>query len=177
MSFNLFLTVSGVTGESVQRAHEGQIELSSWNLGVHNHAMAGPGGGGKVGKAQWDELIVTMPTTAALPQLMGLCASGQHVEQAVLTAESVGDARFVWLRLTVSDVVVTSVGTAASSPDDLAEDEVALTFGSILLEKFSQNDDGTPGAPVTFAWSVRKNRGSKASGSKASGSKATGSRG
>lgn len=67
MSFNLFLTVSGVTGESVQRAHEGQIELSSWNLGVHNHAMAGPGGGGKAGKAQWDELIVTMPTTAALP--------------------------------------------------------------------------------------------------------------
>jgi type VI secretion system secreted protein Hcp len=89
----------------------------------------------------------------------------------------VGDARFVWLRLTVSDVVVTSVGTAASSPDDLAEDEVALTFGSILLEKFSQNDDGTPGAPVTFAWSVRKNRAPKASGSKASGSKASGSRG
>ncbi len=161
MSFNLFLTMSGVTGESVQRAHEGQIELSSWQLGVHNHALAGPGGGGRVSKSQWDELIVTMPTTAALPQLLGLCASGQRVAQAVLTAESVDEPRFVWLRLAMSDVVVTSVGTSASSPEDLADDEVALTFGSIVLEKFSQNHDGTSGSPVTFAWNVRKNRAPK----------------
>jgi type VI protein secretion system component Hcp len=117
-------------------------------------------GGGAGGRARWDEIVTTMPTTAALPQLLRLCAAGRRGKTARLFAESFGgDAAFTWLRITLSDVVVTHVTSSASSPDDSAEDQVGLGFGAIKVEKFSQGPDGSVGDPVVFAWDVVRNRG------------------
>lgn len=156
MGFSLFLSLDGVVGESTAIGHEGQIELSEWAFGLHN---AGSGvGGGRVGKPVWDEVSVAMPTTAALPQLMSLCASGRATKTAVLSAVSEGDHPFTWLRLTLSNVLVTRVGSAASALDDRSDDEAGLSFGAITVEKWSQLPDGSVGAPVTFRWDVRVGR-------------------
>lgn len=157
MSVNLFLALDGVVGESTAIGHEGQIELSAWSFGVHANVGSGAGGG-RVGRPVWDEVSVSMPTTAALPQLMSLCASGRVAKTAVLSAVSEGDSPFTWLRLTLANVLVSRVGSAASALDDRSDDEAGLSFSTITVEKWSQLPDGSVGAPVTFRWDVRGNR-------------------
>lgn len=160
-AFSLFLTLDGVNGESTAQGHEGAIDLDTWAFGLSSSANAGGGGGG-VGRALWDQIILTMPTTAALPQLMALCASARVVHRGVLTAQSGhGEAPFVWLRLTLGDVRVAHVASGASAPGDSSEDQVGLAFGTILVEKFSQAPDGSVGDPVAFGWDVRTNRRTK----------------
>lgn len=156
-AFSLFLALDGVAGESTARGHEGHVDLDTWAFGLSSTVSGGGGGG--AGRALWDQIILTMPTTAALPQLMALCAQGRTVRRGVLTAQSDGgDAPFVWLRLTLDAVRVTHVASGASASGDSSEDQVGLSFGAILVEKYSQAPDGTVGAPVSFGWDLQSGR-------------------
>lgn len=160
-AFHLYLDIDGVTGESVTHGHEGAVELSSWSFGLRTAASVGGSGAG-AGKTRWDTIDVTMPTTAALPQFMSLCATGRLVKHAVLRAETAsGESPFEWLRLTLTDVLVAHVASGASAPDDRSDDQASLAFSSIMIEKFSRGPDGTLGVPVTFAWNARKGKAAK----------------
>ncbi len=157
MGVSLYLTVDGVVGSSLDEQHPQAIELTrwSWGLATDGHHL---GGGQSAGKARIDELVVSMPTTAALPQLLGLCATGRHVGHAVLSATSGGQAGHTWLRVSLDDVVVTRVSTAASAPGQRSDDEVAFAFGAVTVDHIAQGADGSALPPTSFGWNVRKQR-------------------
>lgn len=156
MGVALSLTVDEVVGAGLDH-HPGAIELTGWSWGLSSDGHHF-GGGQASGKARVEELVVTMPTTAALPQLLGLCASGRRVAGAMLIATSPGDPEHTWLRVTLADVVVTRVRTAASAPEQRSDDEVALAFGAVTVEHIAMGADGVALAPTTFGWNVRTQR-------------------
>ncbi len=157
MGVSLYLTVDGVTGASLAEHHGGSIECSSWSWGLTSDGHHFGGGQG-AGKARLDEVVVSMPTTAALPQLLGLCASGRHASHAVLAATNGGDVDHTWLRVTLSDVAVSRVVTAASAPQQRSDDAVHLAFATITVEHIAHDPDGQPQPATVFAWDARRQR-------------------
>jgi type VI secretion system secreted protein Hcp len=157
MGVSLFLTVDGVTGASRAEHHGGSIECSSWSWGLTSDGHHFGGGQG-AGKARLDEVVVSMPTTAALPQLLGLCASGRHASHAVLAATNGGDVDHTWLRVTLSDVAVSRVVTAASAAQQRSDDEAHLAFATITVEHIAHGPDGQPQPATVFAWDARRQR-------------------
>jgi type VI secretion system secreted protein Hcp len=157
MGVSLYLTVDGVTGASLAEHHAGSIECSSWSWGLTSDGHHFGGGQG-AGKARLDEVVVSMPTTAALPQLLGLCASGRHASHAMLAATSGGDVDHTWLRVTLTDIAVSRVVTAASTPQQRSDDEVHLAFATISVEHIAQGPDGQAEAATVFAWDARRQR-------------------
>src|SRR5512140_1419124 len=124
-----FLKIDGIEGESQDSKHKGEIEVESFSWGVTNSAVATAGGGAAAGRAQFSGFNFMQVLTKASPSLFLKCVSGQHIKMAVLVARKAGEVPFEFLKLTLSDVLVSSYQTSGSS--ETPQDSVSLNFAKI----------------------------------------------
>jgi type VI secretion system secreted protein Hcp len=158
VAVDYFLKIDGVSGESGDAKHKGEIQLESFSWGETNLGGGGPGGGGGAGKVQMQDLVVTMVVSKASPKLMLSCATGKHHKEAVLTARRTGKAQQEFLVFKFKDVVVTSYQTGGSAQADVPVDEASLGFSTIQLEYRPQKADGSLDTPVKAGWDLKQNK-------------------
>jgi type VI secretion system secreted protein Hcp len=152
-----FLKLDGIDGESTDDKHAGEIEVLSWSWS-EAHSGPGPGaGGGGAGKVQMQDFHFTARVSRASPKLLVACASGQHVQKARLTCRTAGKAPQEFLKITFSDILISSFQTGGSS-DVVPLDQVSLAYGKIDVEYREQKANGTLGAAVKAGWDVKKNQ-------------------
>jgi type VI secretion system secreted protein Hcp len=151
-----FLKVDGIDGESADEKHAGEIEVLSWSW---SEATSGPGpsGGGGAGKVQMQDFHFTARVSKASPKLLIACAAGQHAPKARLTCRTGGKAQQEFLKLTFSDVLVSSFQTGGSS-DLVPLDQVSLAYAKIEVEYREQKANGTLGAAIKAGWDVKSNK-------------------
>src|SRR5688500_17748659 len=85
-----FLKINGSPGESVDAKHKGEIDVLGFSWGVSQTGTMGYGGGGGAGKASFQDFHFTMPTSKASPKVMLACATGQHIDEAILYCRKAG---------------------------------------------------------------------------------------
>ena len=158
MAIDYFLRIDGVSGESLDSKHKGEIEVESWSWGESNPAQPGGGGGGGAGKVQIQDLVFTSRFSKASPQLILACASGKHFKDAVLTARKAGKGQQEFLTFSLSDVLVSAYQTGGAGGDVLPGDSVALNFSKIQVEYKPQNPDGSLGSSIKAGWDVKQNK-------------------
>jgi type VI secretion system secreted protein Hcp len=158
MAIDYFLKIDGVSGESVDSKHKGEIEVESWSWGESNPAQPGGGGGGAAGKVQIQDLVFTTRFSKASPQLILACASGKHFKDAVLTARKAGKGQQEFLTFSLSDVLVSTYQTGGAGGDVLPGDAVSLNFAKIQVEYKPQNPDGSLGSSIKAGWDVKQNK-------------------
>ena len=152
-----FLKIDGVDGESTDDKHAGEIEVLSWSWSEANPSPGAGGGGGGAGKVQMQDFHFTARVSKASPKLLVACASGQHVPKARLTCRTGGKAQQEFLKITFSDVLVSSFQTGGSS-DVVPLDQVSLAYAKIEIEYREQKANGTLGAAVKAGWDVKSNK-------------------
>lgn len=154
-----FLRIDGVPGESTDKEHKGEIDVTSWSWGETNpgvHVGAGPVGAGKV--SMQDFHFVTQVSKAS-PRLLLACASGQHLKSATLTARKAGKAQQEFLRFDFTDLLVSSYQIGASEASDvLPLDQVSLAFSKIQVQYKEQKADGTLGDVIQVGWDQKQNK-------------------
>src|SRR5919108_5685508 len=133
MAVDYFLKLDGIEGESVDKAHPKEIELLSFSWGVSQAGAHAPGGGAGAGKASFQDFFFTARVSKASPKLFLACASGQHVKSAVLTCRRSGAGQVEFLKIKLSDVLVSSYQVGGSSPEEPL-DQAGLSFGRIEIE-------------------------------------------
>lgn len=158
MAIDYFLKIDGVSGESLDSKHKGEIEVESWSWGESNPAQPGGGGGAGAGKVQIQDLVFTSRFSKASPQLILACASGKHFKDAVLTARKAGKGQQEFLTFSLSDVLVSAYQTSGAGGDVLPGDSVALNFSKIQVEYKPQNPDGSLGSSIKAGWDVKQNK-------------------
>jgi type VI secretion system secreted protein Hcp len=138
MAFDAFLrlaTADGVNivieGESTDKVHAREIEITSFSWGVANASSGGTGGGG--GKAVLQDFSFAMATSKASPNLMLACAVGRHIPLAVLTLRR---GSFEFLKIRLQDCLVSSYSLAgdnssASEDPNSPHDLMSINFASI----------------------------------------------
>ena len=158
MAIDYFLKIDGVSGESLDSKHKGEIEVEAWSWGESNPSQPGGGGGGASGKVQMQDLAFTTRFSKASPQLMLACASGKHFKDAVLTARKAGKGQQEFLTFSLSDVLVSAYQTGGAGGDVLPGDSVSLNFSKIQVEYKPQNPDGSLGSSIKAGWDVKQNK-------------------
>jgi len=145
-----FLDLDGIDGDSTVIGHEGELSLLNWSWSVGNDGAAR--------RAEFADLALSLSAGPASPSLLLACAEGRRLRTAVLTARKPGlDHRDdAYLRITLSDVVVTSYQSAAGG--GLPVEQLSLGYHRIVLEVRRQNDDGTFGEWARSGWDRRTNR-------------------
>jgi type VI secretion system secreted protein Hcp len=145
-----FLKISGIQGESQDRAHKDQIEVQSWSWGlVRSTATAG----GVTGKPAFEDLSITKKVDRSTPKLVGACATGKHFLEVVLAARR-AEGDFDFLAIKLSDVTIPRFETSGEDVGSFPIDAFSFQFGRIEYSYTPQKADGTPGTPITWNWDI-----------------------
>lgn len=154
-----FLKVDGIEGESQDHKHKGEIDLESWSWGETNSGSHAAGGGGGAGKVTMQDFHFIMHVNKASPKLFLACATGQHIPKAVLTCRKAGKEQQEYLKVTFSDLLVSSYQTGGSGGSDvLPMDQISLNYAKMELEYKEQKADGTLGGAVKAGYDLKANK-------------------
>jgi type VI secretion system secreted protein Hcp len=156
MAVDYFLKLDGIPGESADAKHKGEIDVLAFSWGVSQAGPSGRGVGVSAGKAIFEDLLVVARTSKASPKLWQACATGQHLKMAVLTCRKAGKTPLEFLKITLTDVTITSY-EIDSSDEELPLDQVALAFAKVETEFISVDSKGKAQPPVTTGWDLKKN--------------------
>jgi type VI secretion system secreted protein Hcp len=159
MAIDYFLRIDGISGESLDAKHKGEIEVESWSWGEANPVPpGGSGSGGGAGKVQMQDFNFTARVSKASPNLMLACASGKHLKSAVLTARKAGKSQQEFLTFSLSDVLVSAYQIGGAGGEVVPGDSVSLNFAKIQVEYKQQDPDGSLGASIKAGWDVKQNK-------------------
>jgi type VI secretion system secreted protein Hcp len=159
MAVDMFLKIDGIEGESADHKHKGAIDILSYSLGVNQTGTFAVGGGGGAGKASFQDIHCTMKVNKASPKLMLACASGEHIKKAELFCRKAGKEQQEFLKITMSDLLVSSYQHGGSTHgDELPVDQFSLNFAKIEKEYKEQKADGTLGGAVKAGWNLKENK-------------------
>jgi type VI secretion system secreted protein Hcp len=138
-----FLKVDGIQGESKADKHKDEMDIESFSWGATQSGTFAAGGGGGAGKVSMQDFHFTMYNNKASPKLMLACAQGDHIKSGILTCRKAGKDQQEFLKITMSDVLVSSFQTGGSSSgDSLPTDQCSLNFAKIEWEYKEQDATG-----------------------------------
>jgi len=151
-----FLKIDGIEGESADHKHKAEIDVESWSWGETNAGSHSGGGGGGGGKVAMQDFHFVMHVNKATPKLMLACATGDHIPKAVLVCRKAGKDQQEYLKVTLSDLLVSSYQTGGSSSSDVIPvDQISMNFAKIEFEYKEQKADGTLGGAVKAGYDVK----------------------
>jgi len=158
MAYDAFLKLDGLTGESTDDKHKGEVELKFWSFGVdHKQTIGSATGGAGSGKAAFNALIVEKVVDKASPVLFQNCASGDHFKTGVLTLRKAGGTQLEYLKWNLDTVFVTNVDFSSNTADEVVTERVHLAKASVDYQ--AQGADGKPmGGPVHGGWDILTNK-------------------
>lgn len=158
MAVDYFLKIEGIEGESTDDKHKNEIDLMSWSWGESNSGSHSGGGGGGAGKVAMSDFSFSMSMNKATPKLMLACATGQHIPSAILTCRKAGEEQQEYLKITFTDLLVSSYQTGGSSGAEIPIDSISLNFSKIEFGYKPQKKDGTLDAEVKAGYDLKLNK-------------------
>lgn len=160
MSFDSFIKLAGVKGESNDSKHKDEIEVLSFHWGAHNGASAHHGSGSGAGKVSIQNFCFVHKIDAASPILFQKCCDGSHIATADFVVRKAGGSQIEYLKIKLSEVIVTSVrpGGSAHGAEDIPLEEVTLSFDIATVDYQPQGKDGAAqGGAIHGGWSLKTN--------------------
>lgn len=152
-----FLKIEGIQGESPDKVHKNEIQIESFSWGASQSGTFAHGGGGGAGKVQMQDFHFLMKINKASPKLMLACAQGEHIKSATLACRKAGKEQQEYLKVTFSDILVTSYQTSGSGGSDvLPMDQISLNFSKIELEYKEQKADGSLGGAIKAHYDLKQ---------------------
>jgi type VI secretion system secreted protein Hcp len=159
MAFDYFLKLEGVDGESTDDKHKDWIEIDSfsWGLGeiIGEDSTQPRGGGGAAGKVQIQDFSFVKKIDKASPVLMLSCATGQHMKEGVLIGRKAGDKPLEYLKIKLTDILISGYQTGGSSGDVVPTDQFSLNFAKIEFSYTPQDPRGGEGKTITTTYDLK----------------------
>lgn len=158
MAVDMFLRVGDIKGEAEDKTHAGKIDVLAWSWGMSQSGTTHIGGGGGAGKVNVQDLSITKYIDKSSTVLMKACAKGTHYDDAELIVRKAGDTPLEYYKITMKEVIVTSVSTGGSGGEDRLTENVTLNFAEVHVEYQPQNaKGGKEGGVVEMKWNIAKN--------------------
>jgi type VI secretion system secreted protein Hcp len=157
MAVDFLLKIDGVDGESQIKDHEKEIDVLDWSWGMSQSGTMHMGGGGGAGKVNVHDIALTKHIDKATPTLMKMCCNGKHIKEALLVTRKAGEQALDYLKIKMSDCLVTSVNTGGSGGEDRLKESVTLNFAKMEVGYTPQKPDGSGDAEITINWNIEKN--------------------
>jgi type VI secretion system secreted protein Hcp len=152
---DMFVKIDGIAGESKDEFHPGEIQISSWRWKMEQQSAMSSGSGGGAGKATIVDLQFVHQIDRASPNLMRYCLTGRHIPKVILTTRKAGGVPLDFLKITMEDVVLTSVEPMVFS--NSYYEHVSLSFSRVKQEYTLQSSLGASAGTVTASFDIKEN--------------------
>ena len=164
LTFDCFLKIDGVDGESTDDKHLGWIEVLAYSHGVSQPSAGSVSSGGTryADRADLQDFSIVKTLDKASPKLALYVCNGTHINEVVLELCRATDEKHRYMQYRLSDVMVTvvrpSAGTVAGQV--LPLEEVTFNYGKIEWI-YTETDPvtGKPKGDVRAQWDLVTNEG------------------
>jgi type VI secretion system secreted protein Hcp len=157
MAVDMFFKIAGVDGEAKDSKHKGEIDVLAWSWGLSNSGSAQVGGGAGAGKVNVQDLSFTKWFDKASPKLVLACCNGSHYDEATLVVRKAGGTPVEYIKLKLTEVLITSISTGGSGGEDRLTENVTLNFAKFELNYTPQDDKGAAGTAIPAGWDIAGN--------------------
>ncbi len=158
MAVDMFMKIPGADGESVGNGHTAEIDVLAWSWGLSQSGTMHTATGGGAGKANVQDLSFTKYVDKSSPKLQLLCLNGKNTTgDAVLTVQKAGENVVQYIKITMSDFIISSISTGGSGGEDRLTENVTLNFATVKFEYTPQKADGTADTVVPYTWKIAQN--------------------
>lgn len=157
MAVDMFIKFDGIKGESADSKHKDQIDVLAWSWGMSQSGSAHVGGGGGAGKVNVQDISLTKRMDSSSPILAARCAQGEHIKEALLTVRKAGTDQQEYIKLTLSDCLVSSISTGGSGGQDTLTENISINFAKYKFEYWPQKADGSLGGVVASGYDIKQN--------------------
>jgi len=138
-----FLKIDGIDGESEDSQFKKNIQIESWSWGESNSGTHSFGSGGGAGKVAMQDFHFVMLMNNASASLAQACANGTHIGFAELNCRKAGDTPQVFLKIKMTDLLVSSYQTGGSSHGEIVPtDQISINFSKIEYAYGKQDAKG-----------------------------------
>ena len=148
------LTLSTINGPSL--VQKGAIDILSYSQAFSNTARLAAGITGTAGKVTCGQVVFHKLVDASSADLVAHVATGKHVPTGVFTFRRPG-ATFDHYKITMFDVVVTSVRHLDGSSSNEVVEQVSMLADQYVFETTSQNNFGQL-STTKFGWDCVANK-------------------
>lgn len=157
MAVDMFLKLDDIKGESQDAKHPNEIDVLAWSWGLSQSGTTHSGSGGGAGKVNVQDLSLTKYVDAASHNLIMATCTGKHFKEALLTVRKAGDKPLEYIKITMKEVLVSSICTGGSGGEDRLTENVTLNFAEFKLEYWQQQKDGSGTSVGNATWNIAKN--------------------
>jgi type VI secretion system secreted protein Hcp len=157
MAVDMFIKIGDIKGESQDKKHKDEIDVLAWSWGSSQSGTTHMGAGGGAGKASILDLSLTKYVDRASPVLWKHVCTGSHIKEAVLVVRKAGGKPLEYIKITMSDCLISSLSTGGSGGEDQLTENVTINFSKFKVEYVPQNADGSGGAAIPFGWNIATN--------------------
>jgi len=159
MAVDMFMKIATITGESTDKAHANEIDVLAWSWGISNSGTTHQGGGGGSGKANVQDLSFTKYVDSSSHALLLSASNGQHLATANLVVRKAGGkgAPIEYIKIEMTEVLVTSVSCGGSGGEDRLTENVTLNFAKVKYEYTPQKADGTKDTTKEMVFDIAAN--------------------
>jgi type VI secretion system secreted protein Hcp len=149
MSFEAFLKIDGIPGESSDDKHKNEIDVLSFSFGISRQ--------NERGRPSIADFSIVKTVDTSSPLLFDAACQGDTVKSALFTARKAGKGQQEFLIITMEQVLISSVQhSGAPGTDGVPMESVSLDFQSLEMEVFKQNPDGSMGSSTKTLCSSRR---------------------
>lgn len=156
-SVDYYLKIGDIKGESTDSKHKGEIEILSWSWGVSQQGSTVSGGGGRAGKASFQDFHFVAESSSASPQILDAFASqssSRRHEKVVFYGRRTGETAD-YLEIELTDSLISSIQTR-SLDNSAPLEEVSFNFTKIdWAYRRSSNNAGLPPEVTSRSIAVR----------------------
>jgi type VI secretion system secreted protein Hcp len=156
MAVDVFLKLGTIKGDSKDSEHKEWIDVLSWSWGLSQSGTFAYGGGGGAGKVNVSDLSIMKRVDMSSTDLMLKCATGKHYPDATLEMRKAGDKPLVFMIIKMTDVLISSVQTSASSEEPM--ESLSLNFAKVNVKYVGQEASGAAGKSPEFTYSILENK-------------------
>ena len=157
MAVDMFIKIGDIEGESKDKKHGKEIDVLAWSWGMSNSGSAHVGGGAGAGKVNVQDLSFTKWADKATPKLMLACCDGKHYDEAKLTVRKAGEHPVEYIKIKLTEVLVTSVTAGGSGGEDRLTENVTLNFAKVHYDYTPQDEKGAAGTAIPMTWDIAAN--------------------
>lgn len=158
MAIDMFLKVDGASGESKDAHHKGWTDITSFSWGASQPGNMSVGGGGGSGKVNFNDLQINAKIDKSTTPILKHCASGKHLAKIEVSVCKAGGGQVEYNRITLEDVLVTSVQFTGENDDETVGVTYAFQAAKVKQQYWEQTDTGSKGAESQTGWNIKENR-------------------
>lgn len=158
MAVDIFLKLEGIKGEAHDSKYKDEIDVLAWSWGAAQSGTTHTGSGSGSGKVSVQDLSITKYIDKSSPALMLACCKGTHYDDAELIVRKAGDTPLEYVKIKLTEVLITAVSTGGSGGEDRLTENVTLNFAKVKVEYQEQDAKGAKkGGAVTMTYNVAEN--------------------